>query len=63
MSLPSTLISPTDVSAAMGRLNVHKAPVYDLISVKVLRELLPAVVALLTTFFNSIHRLSYYPLL
>ena len=45
------------------RLNVHKAPGYDLISAKVLRELPPAAVVLLTTLFNSILRLSYYPLL
>ena len=47
----------------IARLNVHKAPGYDLISGKVLRKLPPAAVALLTTLFNSIFRLSYYPLL
>ena len=46
-----------------ARLNVHKAPGYDIISGKVLRELPPAAVALLTTLFNSMLRLSYYPLL
>jgi hypothetical protein len=42
---------------------MNKAPGYDLISGKVLRELPPGAVALLTTLFNSILRLSYYPLL
>jgi hypothetical protein len=63
MSLPITPFSPAEVSAVIARLNVHKAPGYDLISGKVLRKLPPAAVALLTTLFNSIFRLSYYPLL
>jgi len=42
---------------------VRKEPGYDLISGKVLHELPPAAVVLLTTFYNSILRLSYYPLL
>jgi len=45
------------------RLNVRKEPGYDLISGKVLRELPPAAVVLLTSLFNSMLRLSYYPFL
>jgi len=52
-----------EVSTAIARLNVRKAPGYDLISGKVLQELLPAAVVLLTTLYNSILCLSYYPLL
>jgi len=63
MSLPITPFSPAEISAVISRLNVHKAPGYDLISGKVLRELPPTAVALLTTLFNSILRLSFYPLL
>jgi len=63
MSLPITSFSPAEVSAVIARLNVRKAPGYDLISGKVLQELPPAAVVLLTTLYNSILRLSYYPLL
>ena len=54
---------PAEVSAVIAHLNFHKAPGYDLISEKVLRELQPAAVALLTTLFNSILRHYFYPLL
>jgi len=59
MDLPITPFSPAEISAVIARLNVHKAPGYNLISGKELRELPPAAVALLTTLFNSIFRLSY----
>jgi hypothetical protein len=45
------------------RLNVRKTPGFDLISGNVLRQLPRAAVVLLTTLFNSMLRLSYYPLL
>jgi len=63
MSLPTNPFFPAEVSAAIARLNLHKEPGYDFISGKVLRELPPAAVALLTNIFNDIFRLSYYPLL
>ena len=44
-------------------LNVRKAPGYDLISGKVLQELPPKAIVLLTTLYNSMLRLSYYPLI
>jgi len=59
MSLTISPFSLAEMSAVIARLNVHKAPGYDLISGKVLRELPPAAVALHTTLFNSILRLSY----
>jgi len=62
MSLPISPFSPAEVSAMIMRLNVRKLPIYDLISGKVLRELPPAAVVLLTTHFNSMLPLSYYPL-
>jgi hypothetical protein len=49
--------------AVVACLNVRKTPGYDLISGKVLQELTPTAVVLLTTFYNSMIRLSYYPLL
>jgi len=58
MSLPITPFSSADVFAAIARLNVRKAPGYDLISGKVLQELPPAAVILLTTLCNSKLRLS-----
>ena len=62
-SLHITPFSAAEVSASIARLNLRKAPGYDLIAGKVLQELPPAAVGLLTTIYNSILRLSYYPLL
>ena len=63
MSLPITPFSPAQVSAAIARLNVRKAPGYVLISGKVLQEIPPAAVVIFTTLHNSILCLSYYTLL
>jgi hypothetical protein len=63
MSLPITHFFPAEVSAVIARLNVRKAPGYDLISGKVLQELPPMAVVLLTTLYNSMLLLSYFPLL
>jgi len=63
MSFPITPFSLAEVSAATACLKVRKAPGYDLISGKVLQELPPTAVVLLTTLYNSMLRLSYYPLL
>jgi hypothetical protein len=63
MSLPITPFSPAEVSAVIARLNVRKAPGYDLISGKVLQELPPTAIVLLTTLYNSMLRLFSYPLL
>jgi hypothetical protein len=61
--LPITPFSPAEVSAVIARLNVRKVPGYDLISGKVLQEIPPTAVVLLTTLYNSMLRLFYYPLL
>jgi hypothetical protein len=63
MSLPITPFSTAEVSAVIARLKVRKAPGYYLISGKVLQELPPTAVVLLTTLYNSMLRFSYYPLL
>ena len=63
MSLPISSFSPAEVSAVNARLNVRKAPGYDLITWKVLQELPHTAVVFLTTLYNSMLRLSYYPLL
>jgi hypothetical protein len=49
MSFPTTPFSPAEVSAVIARLNVRKAPGYNLILGKVFQELPPTVVVLLTT--------------
>jgi len=63
MSFPITPFSTAEVSAAIARLKVRKAPGYDLISGNVLQELPPTAVVLLTTLYNSMLLLTYYPLL
>jgi hypothetical protein len=63
MSLPIKPFSSKEVVDALAQTNVCKAPGYDLISGNVLKELPKTAINLLTTFYNSILRLSYYPLL
>jgi hypothetical protein len=63
MSLPITPFCPAEVSAMIASLNFRKARVYDLISGKVLQELPPKAIVLLTTLYNSMLPLSYYPLI
>jgi hypothetical protein len=63
MSLPIEPFSPKEVVEAIARTNVRKAPGYDLISGKVLKELPKKAITLLTILYNSMFRLSYYLLL
>ena len=63
MSLPIKPFSPNEVADALAHINVHKAPGYDLISGKVLKELPKKAILLLTILYNSILRLLYWPLL
>jgi len=63
MSLPIKPFSPKEVVEAIAHTNVSKAPGYDLISGKVLKELPKKAVTLLTILYNRMLRLSYYPLL
>ena len=51
------------VVEALSYTNVRKTPGYDLISGKVLKEVPKKAITLLTILYNSILRLSYYPLL
>jgi hypothetical protein len=62
MSLPIKPFSPKEVADALAQTNVSKAPGYDLISGKVLKELPKKAITLLTILYNSIRRLPYYPL-
>jgi hypothetical protein len=63
MSLPIKPFSPKEVVDALAQTNVRKAPGYDLISGNVLKELPKKAITHLTILYNSILRLSYYPLL
>jgi len=57
--LPIKPFSSKEVVEALARINVRKAPGYDLISGKVLKELPKKAVTLLTILYNNILRLSY----
>jgi hypothetical protein len=63
MSLPIKPFSFKEVVDALAHTNVGKTPGYDLISGKMLKELPKEGITLLTILYNSILRLSYYPLL
>jgi len=63
MSLSIKPFSSKEVVEALAHINVRKAPVYDLISGKVPKELPKKAVTVLTILYNSILRLSHYPLL
>jgi len=62
-SIPIKPFSPKEVVEVIAHTNVSKAPGYDLISGKVLNELPKKAITLLTILYNSMPRLSYYPLL
>jgi hypothetical protein len=62
MSLRIKPFSPK-VAEAIAHTKVRKATGYDLISGKVLKELPKKAIILLTILYNSMLRLSYYPLL
>ena len=63
MSLPIKPFTTAEVVETLAHTNVRKAPGYDLISGTVLQELPPKAITFLTILYNSILRLSYYPLL
>jgi hypothetical protein len=63
MSLPMSPFSPNEVAKAIAHTNARKAPGYDLITGKVLKELPKKAVTLLTILYNSMLHLSCYPLL
>lgn len=61
MSLPLRPFSPAEVSRQIKLANPRKAPGYDLIVGEVLQNLPRKALVLLTTIFNSILRLNYFP--
>jgi hypothetical protein len=63
MTLPIKPFSPTEVKEEINKCNNHKAPGFDLITGQILKELPRKAVVLLTTIYNSILRLTYFPVL
>jgi hypothetical protein len=61
MSLPIKAFSPKEVSQIIKKINEHKAPGYGLITGKILRQLPKKAIVLLTIIYNSMLRLSYFP--
>jgi hypothetical protein len=62
MKLPITPFSPTEVKDAINKCNSHKAPGSDLITGPILEALPQKAIELLTTIYNSMLRLTYFPL-
>lgn len=55
---PIKLISPAEVKAEINKLNVQKAPGYDLIMGQILKNLPQKAIVLLTIIYNRMLRLS-----
>ncbi|KAL4111825.1 hypothetical protein QTP88_015710 [Uroleucon formosanum] len=62
MSLPAKHTTPNEVKYIINKLKIGKSPGYDLISNKILRHLPKKTIILLTYIYNSMLRLSYFPL-
>jgi hypothetical protein len=63
MSLPIKPFSPRELAQEIKKVKQYKATAYDLITRKTLRQLLRKALVLLTTIYNSVLRMSYYPIL
>jgi hypothetical protein len=61
MSLPIIAFSPREVRQVIEKVNQHKAPGYDLFMGEILRQLPKKAIVLLTTIYNSMLWLSYFP--
>ncbi|XP_017776379.1 PREDICTED: RNA-directed DNA polymerase from mobile element jockey-like [Nicrophorus vespilloides] len=60
MSLPIKPVRPFEVMDVIGDLKPSKAPGYDLITGRVMKELPRKAIVLLTTIFNSLMRTGYF---
>lgn len=63
MSLPIKSVSPSEVTTEIKSLKKHKTPGFDLITALILQQLPKKGVVLLTTIYNSMLRLSYFPVI
>jgi hypothetical protein len=61
MSLLIKAFSPKEVSQAITKIHDHKAPGYDLITGNILKQLPKKAIVLLTIIYNSMLRLSHFP--
>lgn len=61
MSMPIRAVSPKELQKEIRKLELRKAPGFDLITAEILRELPQKAVIYLTYLINSIFRLSYFP--
>lgn len=62
LSLPPKHITPREVELAIKKLPAGKAPGYDLITATILRHLPRRSILFITYIFNSILRLSHFPI-
>jgi hypothetical protein len=63
MSLPPKHFSPAEIKYTISKFPQKISPGYDQITVEVLNQLPKKVIILLTYIYNSMLRLSYFPLL
>lgn len=63
MSLPIKHVSPNEVANVIQRFKPNKSPGHDLITNKILKFLPKKTILFLTFIFNSMLRLSYFPII
>jgi len=63
MARPVKPFSPSEVKEEIKKCANHKAPGFDLITGQILNKLPSRAVLLLTTIYNSILRITYFPIL
>lgn len=61
LSPPARSITPSEIMEEIKKINSHKAPGYDLIVGEILKHLPRRAIVFLTTLYNRILHLSYYP--
>lgn len=62
MTLPINSYSPSEVKQEITRCSNYKAPGFDLITGRILKELPRKALVMLTTIYNSMLRLAYFPM-
>jgi hypothetical protein len=62
MSLPIHPFSHTEILAEITRISPRKAPGFDLLTGRILKELPKEATTLLTIIYNSMLRLTYFPI-
>ena len=62
LCMPISSFTYAELKKAISKLNVKKAPGYDLITGKILKEMPPQGITFITQLFNAVLRLSHFPL-